>query len=78
MDANDIANLIRIRDYAANSVNNLYIDRKTATALNSMVTALDAKLAELIQSDEFKSYINFKAPAPAPTEKVIKSALRKI
>lgn len=59
MDLKEIINLIKVRDYVANSINNSSIDRSTVSELNGMLILLDKKIINNLKSSEFKDYICF-------------------
>ena len=59
MDLKELTELIAIRQYVVNSVNNASIDRKTVNVMNGTLLLLDKKILGLLQSDEFKTYINY-------------------
>ncbi len=60
MNFPEIINLISIRQYVANSVANPAIDRATVNYMNNLLIMVDKKIINLLKSDEFKEYINYK------------------
>lgn len=60
MDLNEITSLIEIRQYVVNSTGNPTIDRATVSYMNGMLIMLDKKIVELLKSEEFKEYVNYK------------------
>lgn len=60
MDLQEITNLIKVREYILTSIGNPYFDRQTVNTLNGMLILIDGKIVNLLQSDSFKEYINFK------------------
>lgn len=55
----EIVDLITIRNYAANSVNNHSLKRDVTNQLNTTVILLDKILVEQLVSEEFKSLVHF-------------------
>lgn len=60
MDMKEITDLIAIKQYVVNSINNSSIDRSTVSMLNGMSILIDNKIIGILQSEEFKEYINYK------------------
>jgi len=60
MDLKEIVDLIAIRQYVVNSIGNPAIDRATVNFMSNVLLMIDKKIIALLQSDEFKDYINFK------------------
>ena len=60
MELKEITDLIKIRDYVCNTVNNSHIDRSTVSVMNGMLLLLDNKILKLLQSEEFKDYVEYK------------------
>jgi len=81
MDLKEIVDLITIREYMVNSSNNHTIDRKTVNFMIGSLLLVDKKIINLLQSDEFKEYINYedvdKAKQEAANANNIKSGLIK-
>lgn len=59
MDLQELVDLINIRQYVVNSTANPAIDRGTVTYMNSVLLLLDRKIVGLLQTSEFKEYINY-------------------
>lgn len=78
---NEINSLISIRNYMINVINNSSFDRSIVNDLNGMLILTDKKIVELLRSDDFKDYINFKDVKKAIKEVVdlnnIKSGLNR-
>lgn len=60
MDLKEITDLIAIRQYVVNSTNNPAIDRTTVNFMNGVLILLDNKIIGLLQSDDFKEYVDYK------------------
>ena len=60
MNLKEISDLIQIRQYMCNSISNSNIDKATVNSLNSMIILLDNKIISLLQSESFKTFIDFK------------------
>lgn len=59
MDLSAITDLIKVRDYIANSLNNNSIDRKTLSELGKMLLLTDQKILNMLNTDKFKDYIDY-------------------
>jgi hypothetical protein len=59
MELKELTDLIKIKEYVANSVGIMAIDRKTVSVLNGILLLLDKKIIEILTSDEFKAYIEY-------------------
>jgi len=59
MDLQEITDLIQIRQYAANTVNNSLVDRSVVNLMNDITMLLDKKIIDLLGSPGFKEYINY-------------------
>ena len=82
MNYQEILNLISIRNYIANIINNSnIIDRATVSELNGTLILIDKKIIEMLKSQEFKSYIGYQEVRQAIEEVAklnnIKSGLNK-
>lgn len=81
MNLKEITDLISIRQYVVNSTGSPYLDRATVNVMNGMLILLDNKILGLLQSEEFKKYINYqdvrKAIEDAARVTNIKSGLKK-
>jgi hypothetical protein len=82
IDLKEIVDLIAIRQYVSNIINgNGYIDRDTVNYTNGILLLLDKKILGLLQTNEFKDYINYKdvvsAKIEAATINNIRSGLKK-
>lgn len=60
MDLHELVDLITIRQYVVNATANPAIDRQTVNYMNDTLLMLDKKIVGLLQSDEFKDYIDYK------------------
>lgn len=60
MDLKELVDLITLRQYVVNSTANPAIDRATVTYMNDTLLLLDKKIISLMQSDEFKEYLDYK------------------
>jgi hypothetical protein len=81
MDLKELTDLIAVRQYVINSTSNSSIDRATVNYMGGLLIMIDKKIIELLQTEEFKSYVNFKDVRKAVEEVVrmnnIKSGLTK-
>lgn len=81
MDLKELVDLITVRQYVVNSTGNASIDRSTVNVMNGMLIMIDKKIMSLLQSDEFKDYVNYKDVRKAIEEVAritnIKSGLKK-
>ena len=59
MDLRELVDLITVRQYVVNSTANATIDRATVTVMNNMLIMIDKKILSLIQSNDFKEYVNY-------------------
>lgn len=59
MNLNEITSLIEIRNYAFISVNSGSSSKETVKYMNNIVMLIDKKLTELLNSEEFKKYVNY-------------------
>jgi hypothetical protein len=59
MKINEIVDLIQIRNYVANSINNHSLKRDSVNQLNTTLILLDKMLVEELTGDKFKEKINF-------------------
>jgi hypothetical protein len=60
MELKELSELIKIREYVANSVATSTIERKTITELNNLLLLIDKKIITLLLGDEFKEYVDYK------------------
>lgn len=65
MDFTELKDLIAIRDYVSNAINNLPIDRATVTEMSGTLILLDRKIIELLKSEDFKEYIGYQGAREA-------------
>jgi len=81
MELTEITSLISIRDYTNNALGNPAIDRTTIKELHGILILLDKKIIDLLRSEKFKEYINYKDVQKAVQEVAmvtnIKSGLKK-
>lgn len=59
MKLDELTSLIQIRDYLASSQNNGSIDRKTLGEMSAMLLLIDKKIIKILQSPEFKDYVDY-------------------
>jgi len=59
MNLTEISELIQIRQYVANSIENYNIDRPTVNAMSGTLLLLDKKILNLLLGEQFKKYIHF-------------------
>ena len=59
MDLQELVNLITVRQYVVNSTGNSSFTKKTINTLCNMLVVIDNKIVESLQSEEFKTYINY-------------------
>ena len=71
MNLTEITDLIQIRQYVANSIENHNIDRPTVNAMSGTLLLLDKKIMSLLLGDQFKTYIHFDEVAKV-TEEVVR------
>jgi hypothetical protein len=60
MKLNELVDLISIRQYVVNATGNSSIDRATVNYMNGALLMIDKKIVSLLQSDEFREYIDYK------------------
>jgi len=81
MELKEIINLIQIRDFIVNTINNPAFDRATVNDLIKIQLLLDKKIIIVLRGPEFKDYINFvdaqKVIEEAAKNNNIKSGLKK-
>lgn len=68
-----IANLVKIRDFTINAVNNFNLNKATSREMAKMLTLLDKQISEAILSDAFKNFVNFNDEADKVLAEVIKN-----
>jgi hypothetical protein len=68
MKTNEIVDLIQIRNYVANSINNHSIKRESVNQLNTTLILLDKMLVSELTGDNFKQKINFENAESAVRE----------
>ena len=76
MNTQEITNLINIRDYICNAVNNFSIDNKVARELNGMLILVDKKIVALLMGTEFKDYISYANVKEAIQEVAIRNNIK--
>lgn len=59
MDLKEINELINIRRYTADTVNNFHVNKVDVSYINGLILLLDKKIISLLKQDEFKEYINY-------------------
>jgi len=82
MDFQELTDLISVRNYVANTINNNpSIDRPTLSELNGMLLLVDRKIITVLKDKEFKEYIGYQGVKEIIKEVVqlnnIKSGLKK-
>lgn len=81
MKLQELTDLIAIRSYVVDSSNNGSLNRKTVNYMNGILLLIDKKIISLLQSDDFKEYIQYKDLQQAVSEVVhnnnIQSGLRR-
>lgn len=60
MKMQELTDLISVRSYVVDSSNNGSLDRKTVSYMNGLLLLLDKKIISLLQSDDFKEYVDYK------------------
>jgi hypothetical protein len=60
MNLKELVDLITIRQYVVNSTANSTIDRATVNYMNGALLMIDKKILRILQSDEFKEYVDYK------------------
>lgn len=59
MNLKQLVDLITVRQYVVNSTANPAIDRATVNFANGALLLIDKKIFAILQSTEFKEYINY-------------------
>lgn len=59
MDLSEISNLIQIRNYIHQSVNNFALERSKVNSLGDMLILIDKLIVDKLLANDFKSLINF-------------------
>lgn len=82
MNFQELTDLIAIRNYVSNTINNTNsIDRATVSELSGTLILLDKKILNIIKGTDFKSFINYQDVKQAIKEVVdlnnIRSGLKK-
>jgi hypothetical protein len=81
MNLKELVDLITIRQYVVNSTGNPTINRTTVNVMNGMLLLIDRKIINLLESNEFKDYINYQDVQQAKIDAYnitnIKSGLKK-
>lgn len=81
MQLKELNDLINVRQYVVNSTGNSSIDRATVNYMNNLLIMIDRKIIDILKSDDFKEYVNYKDVRQAIEEVVkitnIKSGLKK-
>ena len=82
MELQELIDLISVRNYIANTINNNpSIDRPTLSELNGMLILSDRKILEILKGKEFKDYIGYQGVREAIEEVAklnnIKSGLKR-
>lgn len=58
-DLQELVDLIAVRQYVVNSTGNPAINKETVNYLSNALLMIDKKIVGILQSDDFKNYINF-------------------
>lgn len=81
MDLSELNNLINIRQYTANSLNNNSIDKDTVRYLGGLLFLIDEKIITILRDSSFKEYVKYENVKDAINKVVqlnnIKSGLKK-
>ena len=59
MELEELVNLIKVRDYVSNSINNYSIEKSIVNELGLILALLDKKIVGMIRNSDFKDYIHF-------------------
>lgn len=59
MNFKELTDLIHIREYVINTINNPTLSRSTVKELNGILILLDNKIVSIITGAEFKEYIGY-------------------
>jgi hypothetical protein len=73
MKVNEIADLIKIRDYISISINNFSIKRESVNDLNKTLILLDKILVDELTGSAFREKINFQSEANLALQEVIET-----
>lgn len=73
MELTELTNLIHIREFTYNAINNMSIDKSVVKHMIKTLQMLDKKICSIIQDKEFQEYI--KPPVEEPKVE-IKSSLK--
>jgi len=76
MKVNEISDLIQIRNYVSESINNFSIKRETVNELNKTLLLLDKILVDELTGEKFKNKISFEENANSAAKEAIE--VRKI
>lgn len=81
MELKEINELISIRNYIVNALNNPTVERKVISEINSILLLVDKKILGLLTGPSFKDYVGYadvrKAIEDAARVTNIKSGLKK-
>lgn len=55
----EIANLIKIKEYLSSCVGSFTLDKYTIAELRKLSEDVDRKIIKLIQTEQFKKYLNY-------------------
>ena len=79
MNLKELSDLINVRNYVYQTANNpsSSVDRQTINQMGTMLINLDKKIISLIQTDDFKSYVESNVPKELEKPSNIKSGLHK-
>ena len=59
MNLSDITQLIEIRNYVVNAVNNFTLPKDSSNQLNKMLVMLDRRIVERLLSEDFKNLLGY-------------------
>lgn len=59
MKLKEATDLIALRGYVAQAINNFALDRKTVKYYDGLLIMIDRKIAVLLEDDGFKSYVGY-------------------
>lgn len=76
MNLEEINQLIDIRNYIYNSINNHSIERSVINELNGMLILVDKRIVNILCGDDFKNYIDYKDVKKAIHEVAIRNNIK--
>lgn len=76
MNLEEVGQLINIRNYIYNSINNHAIERSVVNELNGMLILIDKKIVNLLCGEAFKDYIDYKDVKKAIQEVAVRNNIK--